>query len=68
MLDKKLQLYCRELDELNRKLASGENSSKDLAREVRRHLPVLPTTARSVEGIKACHGVSNKSAEVKCSD
>ena len=61
-------LYCHELDELNRKFASGEISSKDLTREVRRHPSVLPTTARSVEGIKACHGVSNKSAEVKCSD
>ena len=58
-------LYCHELDELNRKFASGEISSKDLTREVRRHPSVLPTTARSVERIRACHGVSNKSAEVK---
>ena len=58
-------LYCQELDELNRKLASGEISSKDLTREVRRHPSVLPTTARSVDRIRACHGVSNKSAQVK---
>ena len=58
-------LYCKEFDELNRKIAFGEITSKDFAREMREHKSVLPTTALRAERIVEDYGVSHERAQVQ---
>ena len=58
-------LYCREFEELNKKIACSEISSKEIAGEVRQHPSVLPTTALSKERILRDYSVTDESAQVK---
>ena len=57
-------LYCQELDELNRKIARGEISSKDFTREVARHQSILPTATLSAQRIMEDYQISKDRAQV----
>ena len=58
-------LYCHEWEEVNRKIAHSEISSKEFTREVRKHPSILPTTALSAQRIMDDYGISNDRAQVK---
>ena len=58
-------LYCKEFEELNKMIAHGEMSSKEIAKEVRKHPSVLPTTALSAERIMRDYFLNDDRAQVK---
>ena len=58
-------LYCQEFEELNRKIAQSEISSKEFTRDVRKHPSLLPTTAISAQRIIKDYGISNERAQVR---
>ena len=60
-------LYCKEFDELNKKIASGEVSPKEFTKEVRRHPSMLPTTALSARRLMADFSISEDRAQVTSS-
>ena len=57
-------LHCEEFDALNKKIARGEISSKEIAREILQHPQVLPTAALSGKRLKEEHGFSDERAQV----
>ena len=58
-------LYCEEFDELNKRIARGEVSSREIAKEIHGLPHILPTTALSVNRLKEDHGMSEERAQVK---
>ena len=58
-------LYCEEFDELNKRIAGGEVSSREIAKEIQGLPHILPTTALSVNRLKEDHGMSEERAQVK---
>ena len=58
-------LYCKEFEDLNKKIACGEMLSKEIAKEVRKHPSVLPTTALSLERIQRDYSITEDRAQVK---
>ena len=58
-------LYCKEFEELNKKIAHSGMSSTNLAKEVRKHPAVLPTTALSAERIMRDNFITEDRAQVK---
>ena len=58
-------LYCQEFEELNRRIACSEMSSKEIAKEVRKHPSMLPTTALSVERIMRDYSITDDRAQVR---
>ena len=57
-------LYCKEFEELNKKIACSGMSSMIIANEVRKHPSVMPTTALSTERIKRDYFISDDRAQV----
>ena len=57
-------LHCEEFDELNKRIARGEVSSREVAQEIQRHPHILPTTALGVNRLKEDHGMSEDRAQV----
>ena len=57
-------LHCEEFEELNKKIARGELSSKEIAREILQHPQVLPTAALTGKRLKEEHGFSDERAQV----
>ena len=60
-------LYCKEFEELNKKIACSGMSSMIIANEVRKHPSVMPTTALSTERIKRDYFISDDRAQVMIS-
>ena len=58
-------LYCKEFEELNKKIASSEISPSEFTKEVRQHPSILPTTALSAQRIRKDYSVSEDRAQVR---
>ena len=58
-------LYCKEFEEINKKIACNGMSSMEIMKEVRKHPSVLPTTALSVERILRDYSITDDRAQVK---
>ena len=57
-------LYPEEFQDLNKRIASGEISEKELASEVRRHQHLLPVTATQQLKLKSHPDIGKERAEV----
>ena len=57
-------LYCEEFEELNKRIALGEVSERQLATEVRQYLHLLPSTAATRRKLMRDHKVEEGRAEV----
>ena len=58
-------LHCEEFDEVNRKIARGELSTREIAREILQRPQILPTTALSSKRLEEEHGLDVERAQVK---
>ena len=58
-------VYCQELDEVNKEIASGELLSKDVTKQVRRHPSIMPTTALSAHRMAEAYPISLDRAQVR---
>ena len=59
-------LYCHEFDGLNRKIARGELTSREIGREIVQHHQVLPSTALAAKRLEEEQGLSEQRAKVNC--
>ena len=50
-------LYCEELEDLNKRIARGELSEREMAMEVRRFPHILPTTASTANKLTSDHNI-----------
>ena len=57
-------LYCKEFEELNTKIARSGMSSTEIAKEVRKHPTVLPTTTLKAERIMRDYSITDGRAQV----
>ena len=57
-------LYCGEFEDLNKKIARCEISSREYTKEVRHHPTILPTTALSAGRIVEEYSISQDRAQV----
>ena len=57
-------LYCKEFEELNTKIARSGMSSTEIAKEVRKHPTVLPTTTLKAERIMREYSITDGRAQV----
>ena len=57
-------LYPKEFEDMNKRLANGELSEKELACEVRKYPSLLPMTAVSQQRLESCPNISEERAAV----
>ena len=57
-------LYPKEFEDMNKRLANGELSEKELACEVRKYPSLLPMTAVSQQRLERCPNISEERAAV----
>ena len=60
-------LHCEEFEEVNKRIARGEVSWREIAKEIQRHPAILPTTAITATRLKEEQHISDERAQVTTS-
>ena len=58
-------LHCEDFDGLNQKIARGELTRREIAREILQHHEIMPTTALTAKRLEEEYGFSAERAKVK---